>query len=119
MATERMGDGGPAPICEAFARLVDLMIVQGAPMPITKHEGAYECVIDANWKATFNGHPTEQKHGHITIPAFTAVIDYNGWPAGLMNPYGGVIAAGECANETTFIAAVNAQIDRLAARSQP
>lgn len=34
------------------------------------------------------------------------VIEFNGWPAGVASGAGGIIAAGELANEETFVAAL-------------
>jgi len=35
-----------------------------------------------------------------------ASIKFNGWPAGIIDPAGGIIAAGAAANEDSFIAAI-------------
>jgi hypothetical protein len=37
------------------------------------------------------------------IPPFTAALHWNGWPAGFIDPRGGMIAAGEAANEGALI----------------
>ena len=39
-----------------------------------------------------------------------AAIKFNGWPAGIIDPQGGIIAAGDVANEDTFIAAIEADL---------
>lgn len=41
---------------------------------------------------------------------YQAKIKYNGWPAGIIDPRGGVIAAGEAANEDAFIAAIEHEL---------
>lgn len=41
-----------------------------------------------------------------------AMIKFNGWPAGIIDPQGGLIAAGEAANEDEFIAAIEADLGR-------
>lgn len=41
------------------------------------------------------------------------VVWFNGWLAGLLDPYGGTIAAGETANEDTFIEAIENRIKEL------
>lgn len=50
------------------------------------------------WKIALNGKD------------FQAKIEFNGWPAGIIDPHGGIIAAGEAANEDTFIAAIEADL---------
>lgn len=52
-------------------------------------------------------------NGHFL---FECVVWFNGWLAGVMDPYSGIIAAGEAANEGTFIAAIRARIEAEAAR---
>ena len=37
-----------------------------------------------------------------TLPAYGAAISWGGFPAGIVDPNGGVIAAGSAANEATF-----------------
>lgn len=93
-------------VCEAFARLCDMAIALGAA-PMTKHAGVWEHQVDKQWWVAFNGH-TEKKttsKGQEVDP-YHCYVEYNGWPAGIFMPYGGFIAAGEGANETTFIAAL-------------
>ena len=41
-----------------------------------------------------------------------AKLTFNGWPAGIIDPMGGIIAAGAAANEDTFIAAIEADLGR-------
>jgi hypothetical protein len=45
--------------------------------------------------------------GYKDLPPVHAALFYNGWLAGEINPAGGWIAAGECANEDTFISALS------------
>jgi len=49
--------------------------------------------------------------GKTHDPIHCAVL-YNGWLAGVFSPAGGWIAAGEGANENTFIAACKAQFPK-------
>jgi len=77
--------------------------------------GTWKHQVDDLWHIEVNGHqkalpdadglPLEPCHCHIK---------FNGWPAGILNPRGGVIAAGEAANEETFIAALNKATSALA-----
>ena len=108
--------GRPA-IAEAFAVLAELALARGM-RDLNKHPGVVEIEIDARWKATLNPHKEPALHDGISLPAYTAVINYNGWPAGMICPFGGMIAAGECANETTFIAAMRRQIEAATPEQQ-
>ena len=105
-------------ITEAFALLADLLVKSGATR-LDLRPGAYEIVIDERWKAVINAHAEPVLWGSASIPPYHAALEYNGWPAGLMAANGGVIAAGECANEDTFIAAVKAAIAKRDASSTP
>ncbi len=40
----------------------------------------------------------------------SASLKFNGWPAGVIDPQGGIIAAGDVANEDAFIAAIEADL---------
>jgi hypothetical protein len=44
----------------------------------------------------------------MELPAMTCMVTYNGWPAGMLGPFGGIIAAGDAANERSFIDALRA-----------
>lgn len=100
-------------ICEAFGKVAELCMARHEE-PLTKYPGCWECTIDEHWKIAVNGHAEPKVCSLSTLPIepFHCFIDFNGWPAGLMSPYGGTIAAGEAANEVTFIEAVNAAIER-------
>lgn len=90
----------------AIAKVVELGIAAGAA-PLNKLEGCWEYQIDARWWIAMNGHKQDRlaTTGEVVKP-FTVYIKYNGWPAGILDFGGGIIAAGEGANENTFIAAI-------------
>ena len=64
--------------------------------------------VDDRWVVKVNGHREQVE----SVPPFSALLEFNGWPAGIIDPFGGTIAAGELANEDTFIAAMEAAIER-------
>lgn len=99
-------------VCEAFAVLAELCVKLDAA-PANKHPGCWETQIDERWWVALNGHNESKPctSGEVIKP-FHCYITFNGWPAGVLTPYGGVIAAGECANEGAFIAAMRARIAR-------
>lgn len=93
-------------IPEAFAAVVELGLALGAA-PLNKFHACWECDIDDQWHISFNGHrETKKSRDGLNVPAFTLCVTFNGFPAGLIDPRGGVLAAGEAANEETFLAAV-------------
>lgn len=99
-------------ISEAYATVAELAEALGV-RNIGKLPGMWEVQIDDAWKISVNGH--NEAIGHV--PPYHMAVEFNGWPAGIFGPGGGIIAAGEAANEATLIAALRARIDR--ARQPP
>lgn len=95
---------------EVFMKIGELGFALGM-RNINQLPGCWEHQVDEQWFIALNAHaePTKCSKG-TTVPAFTAYIEFNGWPAGIVNAHGGTIAAGEAANETTLIAAINLAI---------
>lgn len=100
---------------DAYAWLLELATVLGAA-PVTEHAACWETtftgVDGGEWFVALHaqtGKLIACSRGS-KVPAFTFYIEWNGWPAGLIDPSGGVIAAGELANESTLIDAVKKQI---------
>lgn len=93
-------------ISEAFVEVVKLAERLGA-IPINSVGGCWEHQIDDHWWIAVNGHaePVKSSRGPVVSP-FIAYLEFNGWPAGMIHPYGGTIAAGALANEDAFINAV-------------
>lgn len=102
-------------ISEAFSEIAELAKVLDVK-DIGKLPGCWEYQIDDQWWIAVNGHSEaiECSTGSKVDP-FNCYVQYNGWPAGLFDPYGGTIAAGTGANEDNFIAAIKAAIDRVSA----
>lgn len=70
------------------------------------------------WEVWVNGGKDERlggSAGTCRVPSFSALVEFNGWPAGLINPRGGILAAGEAANEDQFIADIEAITGRKVA----
>jgi hypothetical protein len=93
-------------IAEAFAMIAELGSALGV-RDVNKLPGCWEHQVDEQWWIALNGHreTIKDSHGSDVMP-FHAVIEFNGWPAGIISPAGGIIAAGSCANESTFIGAL-------------
>lgn len=88
---------------------------------INQLPGCWEHQVDARWWIAVNGHakPTNCSRTSGPIDPYTCYIEFDGWPAGLVSPYGGALAAGEAANEEALIVALNAAVEEAfaAARS--
>ncbi len=96
-----------------FDALVEMCIRLGTP-PLNEVDGCWTYQINDSWWVAVNGHKedcevvTPQSKSPVKVPPFTAYLDYNGWPAGFIDPYSGTMAAGEKAHEQTFMAACDA-----------
>ena len=95
-------------INEAFMLLRDWSKRQGAA-PLNQGPGCWERKIDEDWSVSINGHrePRNNSAG-LEVPPFSAFIQWKDWPAGVIDPGGGIIVAGEFANENIFIDALKA-----------
>ena len=71
----------------SYVELADVLGPSRASMTI---RGCWEYRISDKWLLKLNGHP-EEVDG---IPPFHAYVEFNGWPAGVFNPWGGEIAIG-------------------------
>ncbi len=90
---------------EAYAVVLELAVKRGAEN-ISALPCCWETAVD-KWFVALNGRsePTKSSHGS-DVPPYSVYIAYNGWPAGIIDPHGGIIAGGEAANEETFIKAI-------------
>jgi hypothetical protein len=87
-------------ISVVFGLIAMLTAAKSAVVPVPR--GIHTVQVNDEWEFTLNT-------GFIatdTLPLFHASVKFNGWPAGLVNPGGGCIAAGEAANEKTFTEAL-------------
>lgn len=91
-----------APLSEAFVKIVALAEAWG-DTPIA---GAMWTAVFGPWKVTVNGTDGERDG----IPRFCAKVEYNGRPAGVLDPFGGVMVADEVANEAALIEALDAAL---------
>ena len=97
-------------ISPLFSRIIDLMLARGISN-IKDLPGCAELRIDKQWEIAVNGHREPMKCSHGTeVPAHAAYLQFNGWPAGIITPYGGVVAAGSLANESTLLEAIEIAI---------
>ncbi len=82
---------------EVFLRIAERMGREyGVPLPKRLLEVGNP---DVGWHVVLN--PTDTSIGEVE--SFAAHACWNGWPAGIIDPDGGVLAAGELANERTLL----------------
>ncbi len=99
-----------AKISEVFSKIVHLAQAVKAK-PMNKYAACWEHRIDDDWSIAVNGHPTQKEtEGGCTVPPFSAYIEWNGFPAGILGMNGGMLVAGSGANEDTLIEALDAAI---------
>jgi len=97
-------------ICEAFMAAADLAIASGAA-PLNRHIGCWETSFGRGWSIALNGHNTTTRDSRgMDVPPFSLAVYWGDFPAGVLNPRGGWLAAGEGANEDAFIEAVRARL---------
>lgn len=72
--------------------------------------------VDGNWAIAIHANEGEEvefkPEGTMGGKAKFGIllVWFNGWLAGMLDPYGGVIAAGDLANEDTFIEAIEKKL---------
>ena len=97
-----MSDPG---ICKVFW-ITTFLVEQDDAVPLNALPSCYERRLDEHWFIAVNGHEEPRKtKGGISIRPYYLYVEFNGWPAGTVHPYGGEFAAGSLANEETFIEA--------------
>lgn len=91
------------PVNEVFLEIGEYAYRQGA-RSIKDLPGCWEAHVDKHWWIAINAHTKEMKTSTgIPVPACSAYVEFNGWPAAVVNAAGGWIAAGEIANENEFL----------------
>lgn len=94
------------PICELFV-LIAALAQQDGISPLNKLGGLWRREIDEHWTLWVNGMPSPMStENGVTVEPYCAFIEFNGWPAGSFDSFGGVMAAGEIANETALCGAI-------------
>jgi len=70
-------------------------------LPVFEHDGS-------EWEVWVNASNEPCEQDAVTIPPWTAYVEFNGWPAGFLDPSGGEFAAGSYGNVDRFLAALKA-----------
>ncbi len=99
-------------ISKAFDLISEIIIAEGN-YPL--RDKTWERRIDESWEVAVNGtfDDVEFKSEDgmkVNCPPFHAAIFFNGFLAGLLNPFEGTIVVGEAANEDTLIEALKEKL---------
>ena len=83
-------------ICELWFAIVQRCAeVFGQPLPKRRLELGSR---NSGWGVVLNASESDEP----TLPQYSVAVSWGGFPAGVIDPNGGVIAAGSVANERTF-----------------
>jgi len=95
--------------CEAFIMLGELCLKKGLA-PIKGKIVNFK--IGDKWEIWMNGfmEKKEIKNGISMRPA-SAYVEYNGWPAAILDPAGGTIIDGHSVNEDEFIKIIKNELN--------
>ena len=89
-----------------MSKILDLANKLGITNIREFERGLWEHKLDERWKFAMNG----MDRTIDRIPPFSVLVKFNGWPAGIVDFNGGVIAGGAAANEDAFIAVLDAAL---------
>lgn len=102
-------------LSEVALKIADLAIALGAA-PLNRLDGAWVHQVNEHWHVAANAHKTPVEVEPtgcmaVTLEPFHMAVWWHGWLAGLVNPYGGTIAAHPTgANEDRLISDLEAAI---------
>ena len=105
-------------VSEAFVKAGDLMakrLAKEGMVSLTEVPDLYRIQVDDRWAVEVHAHQDEVID---LLPAFVMRVEFNGWPAAVLDVHGGTFAAGTEANEGKFIEAVEAALQKEAADGQ-
>jgi hypothetical protein len=94
-------------MCEIYNLILDLIEKDGLK---NIKDLLWVRVIDEHWTVAVNGCPIVKSYKGLDISPYNMYIEWCNFPAGIINPYGGQICAGEKANEDTLIEAIKKAI---------
>lgn len=86
-----MNEAAERPVSEAYSAIAEYSLSLGV-RNIKDLPGCWEQQIDDLWWVAANGHsdPVECSTG-TEVPPFHMYLVFNGWPAGILGPYGGTL----------------------------
>ena len=98
-----------------FLAIAELALALGV-RDLSQRKECWTHQVDARWWIAVNGKQEPQpvtvtaqggpEGAIIEVPGYSALVYFNGWPAGILDPFGGILAGSGVANEATLIAAL-------------
>lgn len=75
--------------------------------PMSQLPECWEHKLDEHWAFAVNGHNAPMQASRffpspVVVPPFCLYVEFNGFPAGILNPYRGEFVAGILANAKKF-----------------
>ena len=97
---------------ELWDRIIAIWEVSDLP-PMNKIVGCWELEVDEHWWIAVNGHQGPKDCSRdVSVPPYHAYIEWCGWPAGMVSPKDGIVAAGREANYPALLQALDAHLER-------
>lgn len=109
-----------------YCLAVDLGLLLGVEN-LKDYPEPWVCKVDKHWTFAINGSdgPKDVEFGDSSmgitnLKTVEMAVWFNGWLAGILNPFSGIICAGEAGNEDNLIRALEQRIEveKLAKRKQ-
>lgn len=96
---------------EGIAELFAAIVAYGAKKGITRINTmpcCWEFEPTPGWFIAVNGHAEKRPliDKDVMVEPFTAYVEWHGFPAGIITPRGGILAAGSEANEEALLKAL-------------
>ena len=104
-------------MCEPLFILIAKLAEKDGVSGLSNRPGLWTRMLDDQWEIAVNGHdeilewPQTAERMGCKIQPYCCAVAYNGWLAGIFNPYSGAIAASDGANEANFIKALEAALE--------
>lgn len=101
---------------EAFMKTIEVLEKEGHNSLTELPDKIWIKKLDDNWTFAIHANKDEKREiepeGCMKCDAKAGelIVWWNGWIAGILTPFNGVLAAGELANENTFIEALDRAI---------
>lgn len=81
-------------VSEAFLLIMELGLALGVN-PVTQFAGCWEHRLGERWLVALNGHRTlVTTSTGAEVPPFHVYVERDGWPVGLLTPFGGTMLPG-------------------------
>jgi len=105
---------------EALFVLICRLAEKDGVKEINRLPGCWERSVGNEWWFAVNGHGETIKCSHGgEIPPINCMVEFNGWPAALFDPFNGMFAAGGNANEEAFAMALQREINGVEHNGMP